>query len=153
VSLHASPRQFTGSAALFTSSAALFTSSAALFGLDGRADVNAPAASRSIEHLRVAGKVEGVSYLLLLGVAMPLKYFAGLPLAVKLVGWAHGLLFVVFLIVLVLAMLRARLSFTHAASAFIASLLPFGPFLIDRRLEAVARSDGAQRAASAPSVG
>lgn len=104
--------------------------------------------ARSIDHLRTAGKVEGVSYLLLLGVAMPLKYFAGLPLAVKIVGWLHGVLFVVFLIALVLAMLRARLSFAHALSAFIASLLPFGPFVIDRRLEAVARGEGAERAAS-----
>jgi integral membrane protein len=115
--------------------------------------VSAPAAARWIEHLRVAGKVEGVSYLLLLGVAMPLKHLAGLPLAVKLAGWTHGLLFVVFVVVLVIAMLRARLSFAHAARVFIASLLPFGPFVIDRRLEAIARSEGAQRAAGAPSVG
>jgi integral membrane protein len=111
------------------------------------------AAARSIEHLRIAGKIEGVSYLLLLGVAMPLKYFAGLPLAVKITGWAHGVLFVVFVSVLVLAMLRARLSLAHASLAFIASLLPFGPFVIDRRLEAIARSDGKARAGSAPSVG
>jgi integral membrane protein len=110
------------------------------------------AAARSIEHLRIAGKIEGVSYLLLLGVAMPLKYFAGLPLAVKITGWAHGLLFVVFVSVLVLAMLRARLSVAHAGLAFIASLLPFGPFVIDRRLEAVARGDG-KRAGNAASAG
>lgn len=97
------------------------------------------ASARAIEHLRKVGKVEGVSYLLLLGVAMPLKYFAGMPWAVKIVGWAHGALFVAFVVVLVLAMLRARLSFAHACLAFIASLLPFGPFLIDRRLDAIAR--------------
>jgi integral membrane protein len=112
--------------------------------------VGGEAASRHINHLRVVGKIEGVSYLFLLGVAMPLKHFAGLPLAVKLAGWAHGLLFVVFVIVLVIAMLRARLSLAHAAWAFIASLLPFGPFVIDRRLEAISRGEGAQRAASAP---
>jgi hypothetical protein len=55
--------------------------------------------------------------------------------------------------VLVLAMLRARLSFAHAGLAFIASLLPFGPFVIDRRLAAVARGDGKERARSAASVG
>jgi integral membrane protein len=111
------------------------------------------AAARSIERLRIAGKIEGVSYLLLLGVAMPLKYFAGLPLAVKITGWAHGLLFVVFVSLLVLAMQRARLSFAHACLAFIASLLPFGPFVIDRRLEAAARGDGKERAGNDPSVG
>lgn len=98
-----------------------------------------PAAS-SIEQLRLVGKIEGVSYLLLLGVAMPLKYLAHLPIAVKIVGWAHGALFVVFIATIVLAMLRARLPFKHALAAFIASLLPFGPFVIDRRLEAVARA-------------
>lgn len=97
------------------------------------------AAARSIEHLRIAGKVEGVSYLLLLGVAMPLKYLAGLPLAVKIAGWMHGLLFVVFVSVLVIAMRRGRLPFARACWAFIASLLPFGPFVIDRQLEALAR--------------
>jgi integral membrane protein len=112
-------------------------------------DAAARAAARSVERLRTAGKVEGVSYLLLLGVAMPLKYFAGLPLAVKVAGWIHGTLFVVFVIVLVLAMLRARLSFAHARAAFIASLLPFGPFVIDRRLEAVARSERTEGAHSA----
>ena len=103
--------------------------------------VRGQAAARSVDYLRIAGKIEGVSYLLLLGVAMPLKHFAGLPLAVKIAGWAHGLLFVGFVLVLVLAMVRARLSFAHAGSAFVASLLPFGPFVIDRRLEAIARSE------------
>ncbi|HTV21395.1 MAG TPA: DUF3817 domain-containing protein [Polyangiaceae bacterium] len=97
-------------------------------------------AARSIEQLRAVGKIEGVSYLLLLGVAMPLKYLAHLPIAVKIVGSAHGALFVVFMVVLVLAMLRAKLSFKQAGTAFIASLLPFGPFVIDRRLEAIARA-------------
>jgi integral membrane protein len=119
----------------------------------GARAVGGEAAVRSIEHLRLAGKIEGVSYLLLLGVAMPLKYFAGLPLAVKVAGWLHGVLFVVFLIVLVIAMLRARLSLARASSAFIASLLPFGPFVIDRRLEAIARGEGREGAANAPSVG
>jgi integral membrane protein len=113
------------------------------------AAVSRQAAARSVERLRTAGKVEGVSYLLLLGVAMPLKYFAGLPLAVKVAGWIHGALFVVFVSVLVLAMLRARLSFANARAAVLASLLPFGPFVIDRRLEAVARSEGAEGAHSA----
>lgn len=94
----------------------------------------------SIERLRLIGKIEGVSYLLLLGVAMPLKYLAGLPLAVKLVGWAHGVLFVAFLFALGLAMLRARLTLKLALSVFIASLLPFGPFVVDRRLDEFARS-------------
>ena len=49
-----------------------------------------------IRTLRILGNVEGVSYLLLLGVAMPLKYAFGLPLAVKIVGMAHGVLFLAY---------------------------------------------------------
>jgi integral membrane protein len=85
--------------------------------------------------LRRVGKVEGVSFLVLLGIAMPLKYLAGVPLAVKIVGWAHGVLFVAFVIALVRAKLRANLTLVQTLVVFIAALLPFGPFLIDRRLE------------------
>lgn len=96
--------------------------------------VNTPA-SRAIESLRRVGKVEGVSFLVLLGIAMPLKYLAGWPLAVKIVGWAHGVLFVAFVIALARAKLRANLTLMQTLMVFIAALLPFGPFLIDRRLE------------------
>ncbi len=94
--------------------------------------VNTPAA-RAIESLRRVGKVEGVSFLVLLGIAMPLKYLAGLPLAVKVVGWAHGALFVAFIAALWSAH-RAGLSLRMSALVFIAALLPFGPFLVDARL-------------------
>ena len=59
--------------------------------------------SSSVGRLRAAGMIEGVSFLLLLGVAMPLKYFAGMPLAVKIGGWVHGLLFLTFCMVLLVA--------------------------------------------------
>lgn len=95
---------------------------------------NTPAVT-AIESLRRVGKLEGVSFLVLLGVAMPLKYFAGLPLAVKIVGWAHGVLFVWFVVALVRAKLRANLTLAQTLVVFIAALLPFGPFVIDRRLE------------------
>ena len=94
--------------------------------------------SPSIERLRRVGKIEGVSYLVLLFVAMPLKYFLDQPLAVKVVGWIHGALFIWFCWVLAVAFFRGGLSFGMATLAFIASLLPFGPFVIDRRLQAEA---------------
>ena len=75
--------------------------------------------------------------MLLLGVAMPLKYLAGLPLAVKLVGWAHGALFVLLALLTLHALLRRTLPFLEACGVGIASLLPFGPFLIDRRLKRI----------------
>ncbi len=97
-----------------------------------------PMPSSPIDRLRHVGKIEGISYLVLLFIAMPLKYFADLPLAVKIVGWIHGALFIWFCWVLAVAFFRGGLSFGMATLAFIASLLPFGPFVIDRRLQAEA---------------
>jgi integral membrane protein len=84
--------------------------------------------------LRRAGQVEGVSFLLLLGVAMPLKYLAGQPLAVKIVGWIHGVLFVIFCCALLRVWITARWPFGRVVLVFIAALLPFGPFVVDRRM-------------------
>ncbi len=89
-----------------------------------------------LKRLRFLGKVEGISYLLLLGVAMPLKYLAELPMAVKVVGWAHGVLFIALCGVLFQVWRVRRWSWTRAAMVFVAALLPFGPFVIDGRLKA-----------------
>lgn len=88
-----------------------------------------------IPFLRTAGLAEGVSFLVLLFVAMPLKYFAGLPQAVKVVGWGHGVLFIAFTALLLYTAIIARWPFGRAALVFVAALLPFGPFLIDRRMK------------------
>lgn len=78
--------------------------------------------------------LEGASYLALLGVAMPLKYLAGMPLAVRIAGSIHGALFIVFVIALIQAWTDRGWGLKQAAMVFIASLLPFGPFVIDARL-------------------
>ncbi|MEP7128906.1 MAG: DUF3817 domain-containing protein, partial [Chitinophagales bacterium] len=54
----------------------------------------------SIGRLRLAGITEGISFLVLLFIAMPLKYFADIPEAVKYTGWLHGLLFILYLVAL-----------------------------------------------------
>ena len=87
-----------------------------------------------IPFLRRVAFAEGVSFLVLLGVAMPLKYLAGQPLAVKVVGWAHGVLFIVFCIALARVWLVAKWPVPRCAVIFIAALLPFGPFVADRRM-------------------
>jgi integral membrane protein len=80
------------------------------------------------------GIAEGFSFLILLLVAMPLKYKFGWPHAVRYVGWAHGLLFILY-IVAVLASIRAmKWGFKGVAVAMIASLLPAGTFVLDRSL-------------------
>ncbi len=88
----------------------------------------------SIGRLRAIGLVEGVSFLVLLGVAMPLKYFADLPQAVKVVGWIHGLLFITFCMILLQTRLDAKWNAWRTGTILIAALLPFGPFVIDNRL-------------------
>lgn len=87
-----------------------------------------------IGRLRVIAFIEGISFLLLLFVAMPLKYFADLPEAVKTVGWIHGLLFVLYLISVGEVTVKHRWSLAQVLVAFVASLVPFGTFALDARL-------------------
>ncbi|KQN35978.1 hypothetical protein ASE92_07505 [Pedobacter sp. Leaf41] len=89
----------------------------------------------SLSIFRKVAVAEGISYLLLLFVAMPLKYFADLPLYVKYTGWAHGLLFVLYAATLVLAWQEQKWKFGKALLIFVASLLPFAPFIVDRKLK------------------
>jgi integral membrane protein len=96
----------------------------------------------SIGRLRAIGLIEGTSFLVLLGVAMPLKYLAGLPQAVTAVGWLHGLLFITFCIALTQAHQEAKWSVWRTGGVLIAALLPFGPFVIDGGLR---REDEARR--------
>ena len=87
-----------------------------------------------IPFLRLAGQIEAISFLVLLCVAMPLKYFAGMPAAVKVVGWLHGILFIIFCLALLRTMLVARWGLNRGVLVFVAALLPFGPFVVDRRM-------------------
>lgn len=87
-----------------------------------------------LDRFRIIAFLEGLSYLILLGIAMPLKYMADMPLAVKYVGWAHGVLFVLYMVTLAHAAREHRWSLLKVALAFVASLVPFGTFWLDRRL-------------------
>ena len=87
-----------------------------------------------VGRLRAVGIIEGVSFLVLLGIAMPLKYFAGLPEAVRIVGWVHGILFIGFFVALIVARDARQWSLRWTALVLLAALLPFGPFVIDGRL-------------------
>ena len=89
-----------------------------------------------IGRLRGIGVLEGISFLLLLGIAMPLKYLAGKPEAVSVVGMAHGVLFVLYGLALLHVKLAHRWSVRKALRPFLAAFVPFGPFLIDRELRA-----------------
>jgi len=81
---------------------------------------------------RKAAIAEGISFLVLLIVAMPLKYFAGMPLAVTIVGSLHGALFIAFMIMVYLVKEKYKKPIRWGIIAFIASVVPFGTFYMDK---------------------
>lgn len=85
-------------------------------------------------HLRVSGFIEGISYILLLGIAMPLKYWAGFPEAVKVVGMLHGVLFIWFVLSIIWAKFSLAMSLKQALLAFLSSFIPFGTFYVDNKI-------------------
>ena len=87
-----------------------------------------------IGRLRIIAFLEGVSFLFLLGIAMPLKYMAGMPVAVKISGMAHGIFFILFIFALIDVKMSHRWTLGRTAAAFLASLLPFGTFVLDAKL-------------------
>jgi len=90
--------------------------------------------STSLGRLRLVGILEGASFLLLTGVAMPLKYLAGHPEAVRVVGMAHRVLFLAYVTALIQTHLDYDWPGKRSALLFVAALLPFGPFIADRKL-------------------
>lgn len=92
---------------------------------------------------RLVSLLEGVSFLVLLGIAMPLKYAAGLPEAVRYVGWAHGVLFVLFLLALFEVASARSWPLARIAGAFVAAVVPFGAFVLERKLRAEERAQPA----------
>lgn len=79
--------------------------------------------------------IEGVSFLVLLGIAMPLKYMFDIPIAVTYVGWAHGILFILYIYTVFPTSRKLKWDFSRTFFALIASVLPFGPFIFDRNLK------------------
>ncbi|TAE30920.1 MAG: DUF3817 domain-containing protein [Candidatus Kapaibacterium sp.] len=84
--------------------------------------------------LRIVSYAEGASFLILLCIAMPLKYLAGMPGMVRVVGMAHGLLFVLYIMQVILAKIEYDWSMKTMILGIIASVLPFGPFWADAKL-------------------
>ena len=88
----------------------------------------------NIGRLRIIGFLEGVSYLLLMGVAMPLKYIWDMPEANISVGYAHGILFVLYCALVLPAKLEFNWNFKTTFLVLFASLLPFGTFVADYKI-------------------
>jgi integral membrane protein len=78
---------------------------------------------------------EGISFLVLLFIAMPLKYIFKFPQAVKVFGWVHGALFVAFIYLMFEVFSHFKKPFAWLVKAFAASIIPFGTFVLDKELK------------------
>ena len=94
----------------------------------------------NIKSLRAIGFLEGISFLLLLFIAMPMKYVWGNPILVKYVGMGHGVLFIAFLVILFVVCEKQKWSLKIFILGLMASILPFGPFVFDHKLKKLDRA-------------
>ena len=88
-----------------------------------------------LHRFRITGIAEGISFLVLLLIAMPLKYLMHIPEAVKYTGWVHGALFITFIYFAFEVMGTLKKNFLWFARAFAAAIIPFGTFIFDRQLK------------------
>lgn len=91
--------------------------------------------AKALKLLRKIGIAEGVSFVILLLIAMPLKYMMGLPLAVKYIGAVHGGLFVLYVGLAYYAKEVYQWPFKKFLMAFMAAWLPLGTIFFDARLK------------------
>lgn len=91
--------------------------------------------SSAIGRLRAISALEGLSYALLVFVAMPLKYGFGQPELVRVMGMAHGVLFVAFALALVMAWRERGWELDRAIIVMAWSLVPLGAVAIERMLK------------------
>lgn len=91
--------------------------------------------NRALKSLTIMGYLEGTSFLLLLFIAMPLKYMLGIPEAVKYIGMAHGVLFIAYILILLGAATKIKMPIWAMPAGVLGSFLPFGPFIFDHLLK------------------
>ncbi|HIQ46359.1 MAG TPA: DUF3817 domain-containing protein [Sulfurovum sp.] len=87
-----------------------------------------------LKKFRLINKIEGISFLILLFIAMPMKYSFGIPMATKVIGMLHGLLVFAFIYQIIEAKKEAGFSMKETALYSILSLIPFGSFYTDKLL-------------------
>ena len=88
-----------------------------------------------LQFFRKVALLEGISLIALMGIAMPLKYVWDQPEAVRIVGWIHGILFIVYIWILFRVWVGRSWPFKRVTIAVIASLVPFGTIIFDRFLK------------------
>jgi integral membrane protein len=88
---------------------------------------------RSIQIFKWISILEAISFLVLLFIAMPLKYIWDIPDYVRIIGMAHGILFVLYLIGGYWMFEKLNWSVKTLLIVFLSSVLPFGPFVVERK--------------------
>lgn len=90
---------------------------------------------KNLNRFLKTGLAEGVSFIVLVAIAMPLKYIAHIPQPVRIVGMLHGILFILYCLLLVQCTLFYKWRFTKAIFAFLLSFIPFGTFFLGTLLK------------------
>lgn len=91
----------------------------------------------ALGRFRFMGILEGSSLVILLFVAMPLKYWFNMPQAVTIIGTIHGYIFLAYLIAIVYAMIAVKWPFRFTIGAVLSAFIPFGNFVLDSRLKSL----------------
>ena len=86
-----------------------------------------------IQIFKITSFLEGVSYILLLLIGVPLKYFGDNPIMVKSLGMPHGILFLAYVVLALLIRSEMKWDFKTTSAVLVASLLPFGTFYINKK--------------------
>jgi len=95
--------------------------------------------------LRLLGLAEGLSFILLVFIAMPLKYAFGQPGAVRVLGSIHGALFVLYVFAVLIVAFAQKWRLIRFILALAISVIPFGPFIFDKRLQQEAEGQAKHR--------
>jgi len=88
----------------------------------------------SVKQFKAIAILEGISFLVLLGIAMPIKYILDHPEATEVIGMAHGILFIAYVLMIIPIKKQLGWDLKTTFLALTASILPFGPFVVDRKL-------------------
>lgn len=86
-----------------------------------------------IRIFKIIALLEGISLLLLLFFAMPMKYIYEQPIFVKVIGMAHGLLFIAYILLSIMLKIEEKWDLKKFALVCLASVLPFGAFYIENK--------------------
>ena len=82
---------------------------------------------------RIVSFLEGVSYLLLLFIATPIKYLQGNPEYVKLLGMPHGILFMLYVVFAIVIQKQMKWNLKNMIIVLICAIVPFGTFYVDKK--------------------